>query len=195
MNYINLFRTNELISRLHTSSNYWKRDFPGFLLKMGHVHKLSYDDLKSLDWIACINIGPYLLSLYYNLNKFLQSMALQEHTGYKPDELKDCVLRLQALLLGSETSARAIHQKVSQIIISFFLFQMGIIMNYVNLIYIPRFFLGTVQTCCLNVSTRWYSWILFQGFRCMNFWDLLKDISINWKNVLRRMSDLSNSFI
>lgn len=126
---------------------------------MGHVHKLSYDDLKSLDWIACINIGPYLLSLYYNLNKFLQSMALQEHTGYKPDELKDCVLRLQALLLGSETSARAIHQKymnqkVSQIIISFFLFQMGIIMNYVNLIYIPRFFLGTVQTCCLNVSTR-----------------------------------------
>lgn len=144
-----------------------------------------------------------LLSLYYNhynLNTFLQSMALQEHTGYKPDELKDCVLRLQALLLGSETSARAIHQKymnqkVSQIIISFFLFQMGIIMNYVNLIYIPRFFLGTVQTCCLNVSTRWYSWILFQGFRCMNFWDLLKDISINWKNVLRRMSDLSNSFI
>ncbi|KAI3445924.1 hypothetical protein Pfo_002589 [Paulownia fortunei] len=39
------------------------------------------------------------------------TLALQQHTGYKPYELKECVLRLHNLLLRSETSARAVRQK------------------------------------------------------------------------------------
>lgn len=39
------------------------------------------------------------------------TLALQQRTGYKPHDLKECVLRLHHLLLRSEVSARAIRQK------------------------------------------------------------------------------------
>ncbi|KAL8554636.1 hypothetical protein ACS0TY_002722 [Phlomoides rotata] len=39
------------------------------------------------------------------------TLALQQRIGYKPHELKECVLRLHNLLLRSEVSARAVRQK------------------------------------------------------------------------------------
>ncbi|KAL6525947.1 hypothetical protein OROHE_015471 [Orobanche hederae] len=39
------------------------------------------------------------------------TLALQKHTGYKPCELKECVLKLHNLLLTSEVAGRAVRQK------------------------------------------------------------------------------------
>ncbi|GER42164.1 cyclin A3 [Striga asiatica] len=39
--------------------------------------------------------------------------ALQKHTGYKPCELEECVLRLHSLFLKSETYSQAVRQKYS----------------------------------------------------------------------------------
>ncbi|KAK6159254.1 hypothetical protein DH2020_006568 [Rehmannia glutinosa] len=75
-------------------------------------------ELSLLDY-GCVRYIPSILaaSAIFLARSTIQpkfhpwTLALQQHTCYKPYELKECVLRLQNLQLRSETSARAVRQK------------------------------------------------------------------------------------
>lgn len=74
-------------------------------------------ELSLLDY-GCVRYIPSMvaasaifLAIFFLLPKVQWTQAVQQRTGYKPHELKECVLRLHHLLLRSEQSARAVRQK------------------------------------------------------------------------------------
>ncbi|KAL7156889.1 hypothetical protein ABFS83_02G039700 [Erythranthe nasuta] len=84
--------------------------FDYFCCCLAELSLVDYDCVRHLPskiaasvvFLARLTIDPYFHPW---------TLDLQQHTGYKPYELKDCVLRLQNLLLRSETSAKAVRQK------------------------------------------------------------------------------------
>ncbi|KAK4401712.1 putative cyclin-A3-1 [Sesamum angolense] len=72
------------------------------LLDYGCVRYIPSMVAASAIFLARLTIQP-------KLHPWTQ--ALQQHTGYRPYELKECILRLHNLQLKSETSSRAVRQK------------------------------------------------------------------------------------
>ncbi|KAL3621102.1 hypothetical protein CASFOL_036014 [Castilleja foliolosa] len=78
-----------------------------------YIAELSLTDYGCVRYIPSLVAASaiFLARLMMQPKSRPWTQALQKHTGYKPYELKQCVLRLHNLLLTSETSARAVRQK------------------------------------------------------------------------------------
>ncbi|GFP88603.1 putative cyclin-a3-1 [Phtheirospermum japonicum] len=78
-----------------------------------YIAELSLTDYGCVRYIPSIVAASaiFLARLTMQPKSHPWTLALQKHTGYKPYELKECVLRLHNLLLTGETSARAVRQK------------------------------------------------------------------------------------
>ncbi|KAH6773122.1 hypothetical protein C2S52_004037 [Perilla frutescens var. hirtella] len=106
-----------------TSKTFLRLDF-STLRSFSPLNNLEFDflcyylgELSLLDY-GCVQYIPSMIaaSAIFLARFILQpkvqwTQALQQRTGYKPHELKKCVLRLHHLLQRSELSARAVRQK------------------------------------------------------------------------------------
>ncbi|XP_057788189.1 cyclin-A3-1-like [Salvia miltiorrhiza] len=79
-----------------------------------YVAELSLLDYGCARYISSMVAASAIFLAKFILQPKVQwTLALQQRTGYKPYELKECVLRLHHLVLRSESSARAVRQKYS----------------------------------------------------------------------------------
>lgn len=84
-------------------------------------------------------------------NCHLQSQTLQQHTGYRPYELKECILRLHKLKQKSEAAEYAVRQKYMNHRVTFF------------------FLLVTIESALDEVSNICISWF------SLNRWNQLQN--------------------